>query len=339
MNNRLLPVVAVLVLVLASCGRSTAPTSVVPLSTSVADPKKDVPPPDLTPRSYPSVDGSTSTHPLQVLVACQFLDVPCDWQEPWPFEATRRIGPDLGYEGNPRAVERIFEIRHSGTHGAYVNLIEGETDIILVARLPSEDELQAARDKGVVLDTMAVALDAFVFLVHVDNEVDVLELETIREIYAGGISSWADVMAGAGQGGEADQEMHPYQRNRNSGSQELMEALVMQGTPMVNAPNMLLESMMGPINAIGSDLLGIGYSVYFYATFINPGEKIKLIGVDGVLPTSETIADRSYPLTTEVYAVIREGAPRKSGAVELCDWLLTREGQTVVERSGYVPVR
>ena len=118
-----------------------------------------------------------------------------------------------------------------------------------------------------------------------------------------------------------------------------MEKLVMQGTPMVDAPNMLLESMMGPINAIGSDPLGIGYSVYFYATFINPGENIKSTGVDGVLPTSETIANRSYPLTTEVYAVIREGTPRNSSLVQLRDWLLARGGQAVVEESGYVPVQ
>jgi ABC-type phosphate transport system substrate-binding protein len=118
-----------------------------------------------------------------------------------------------------------------------------------------------------------------------------------------------------------------------------MEKLVMQGTPMVDAPNMLLESMMGPINAIGGDPLGIGYSVYFYATFINPGENIKLIGVDGVSPTSETIADGSYPLTTEVYAVIREGTPQTSSVVQLRDWLLAGGGQAVVEMSGYVPVR
>jgi phosphate transport system substrate-binding protein len=245
------------------------------------------------------------------------------------------MSPDLGFEGNPRAVERIYEMRHSGTHGSYVRLIEGEADLILVARLPSEDELRAARESGVALDAVAVARDAFVFLVHADNKVKALDLDILREIYAGRISRWGD----AGRRVGAHAEIHPYQRNRNSGSQELMERLVMQGLPMVDAPNMLLESMMGPINAIGGDPLGIGYSVYYYATFIHPGEEIKLIGVDGVLPTSQSIADRSYPLTTEVYAVIRKGAPRKSRAVQLRDWLFTAEGQGVVARSGYVPVR
>jgi phosphate transport system substrate-binding protein len=216
-----------------------------------------------------------------------------------------------------------------------VQLIEGAADFILVARLPSEDERQAAQERGVTLDAVAVALDAFVFLVHADNGVETLDLETLRAIYAGRISHWAEASAGAAQ----PDEIHPYQRNQNSGSQELMEALVMQGAQMVDAPNMLLESMSGPINAIGNDTLGIGYSVYYYATFINPGENIKLIGVDGVAPTSATIAERSYPLTTHVYAVVREGTPAKSGAVRLRDWLLTKGGQAVVAESGYVPVR
>jgi hypothetical protein len=66
-------------------------------------------------------------------------------------------------------VEQINSIWHSGTHGAYVNLIEGNANFILVARLPSEDELQAAQESGVVLDVQAVALDAFVFLVNAEN--------------------------------------------------------------------------------------------------------------------------------------------------------------------------
>jgi ABC-type phosphate transport system substrate-binding protein len=118
-----------------------------------------------------------------------------------------------------------------------------------------------------------------------------------------------------------------------------MERLVMQGAPMMDSPEMILPSMIGPINAISDDPLGIGYSVYYYAVFIFPDEHVKLIGINGVFPTSENIADRSYPLTTEVYAVIREGMPKDSIAVLLRNWLLTDEGQAAIEESGYVPIR
>jgi phosphate transport system substrate-binding protein len=96
---------------------------------------------------------------------------------------------------------------------------------------------------------------------------------------------------------------------------------------------------MGPINAISSDPQGIGYSVFFYASFMLPDENVRLLGIEGVVPTSETIASREYPLVTEVYAVVRAAMPTDSTAVMLRDWLLTEEGQEAVEESGYVPIR
>jgi phosphate transport system substrate-binding protein len=293
--------------------------------------------PALIALDYPKVDGSTSAHPLQVFLACRIFAVPCSWLESWALDATRRLAPDLSFEESPQLVERINSIWHSGTHGAYVNLIEGNTDFILVARPPSEDELRAAQIRGVVLDEQAVALDAFVFLVNAENTVDDLSLETIRDIYSGAITHWSELEAG-GQSG-AGEEIHTYQRNRNSGSQELMEKLVMRGAAMIDSPDMMLESMMGPINAIGEDPLGIGYSVYYYAVFIFPSEDVKLLGVDGVVPTSNSIADGSYPLTTEVYAVIREEMSPDHTAVLLRNWLLTEDGQAVIKESGYVPIR
>jgi phosphate transport system substrate-binding protein len=272
-----------------------------------------------------------------VLLACRILGVPCDWQET-PFDRTRIIAPLPSSEASPEGVQRIFDVQHSGTHGSYMSLIKGESDFILVARLPSDDELRAARWRWVKLDLRAVALDAFVFLVSEDNSVDDLSIETIRDIYTGKVTRWSELGASISEGGADADNISAYSRNPNSGSQELMEKLVMRGAKMIEAPDMMLPSMMGPLSAIAGDLSGIGYSVYYYATFMLPTEGVKLIGVDGVPPTSENIADRSYPLTTEVYAVIRKGLRDDHSAVLLRDWLLGAEGQAVVEESGYVPI-
>lgn len=220
-----------------------------------------------------------------------------------------------------------------------MNLIAGNADFILVARSPSKDELRAALNSGIGLDIQAVALDAFVFLVNAENPVDDLALETIRDIYTGKMTQWMEIEAFGDWDGGSGEQIQTYQRNRNSGSQELMETLVMQGDQMMDSPDLILLSMMGPINAISQDLFGIGYSVYYYAVFIFPTEYVKLIGINGVDPTSDNIADRTYPLTTEVYAVIREGMPLDSTAVLLRNWLLTEEGQATIEESGYVPIR
>jgi phosphate transport system substrate-binding protein len=280
-------------------------------------------------QDYPSVDGSTSALPLQQVIACKILGIPCSWTKDF-FGDSWTVSPDL-LRTDASDLERMGAIVHNGTHESYVNLIEGQADFILVARTPSDDELQAAREKDVTLDVRPVALDAFVFLVNAENPVNDLALETVRDIYAGKITHWTE-------GDLKGKPISTYQRNPNSGSQELMEKLVMKGVPMVDSPDMILETMMGPINAVGDDLLGIGYSVYYYAVFILPSPQVKLIAIDGVAPTSTNIADRTYPLTTEVYAVVREGMPADSTAVLLRNWLLTDEGQATVAESGYVPL-
>ena len=329
MRKVTLLVLAGLVLLLGACDPATpTPTPIVGVTEARAR----------IAQFYPRVDGSTSAHPLQVWLACEILGVSCAWQQELPWEDTRRILPDPLVELDAEVAQTIYEVQHSGTHQAYVNLIEGEADFILVARAPSEDELQAARTRRVLLDLQPVALDAFVFLVNGGNPVDTLPLETIRDVYTGQITDWSDLEALTSPVGEADTTIRTYSRNPNSGSQELIEKLVMRGAEMVDSPDLMLMSMSGPIMAIGGDPYGIGYSVYFYAAFMQPHEQVKLLGVDGVLPTSANIADRSYPLVTEVFAVVRSGMPRGHPAMLLRDWLLTPDGQATLAESGYVPI-
>jgi phosphate transport system substrate-binding protein len=169
-----------------------------------------------------------------------------------------------------------------------------------------------------------------VVLVNVQNSVDNLQIENMRDVYTGNITDWT-TFGGKGQ-------IKAYQRDRNSGSQELMETLVMKDAPMIKAPEMIVETMMGAVNGIGRDPLGIGYSVYYYVTFMLPDKNVKLIGINGVKPTSENIATRAYPLTAEVYAVTRKNMPKGSTAIMLRDWLLTNEGSAAIAESGYVPI-
>lgn len=290
--------------------------------------------------NLPRLDGSTSASPLWQAVLCRMFGVPCLWYA----SESAGVPASPGFTVNPwyayrqeftRFLDRRIAI--SGTHGAYLALIDGNADIILVARAPSASELQAAEAAGVTLDVRPVARDAFVFVTHVQNPVDNLTLAQLRGIYSGAITNWAQV-------GGRDAEIHPYQREDDSGSQELMHDLVMRGSNMIDAPKMIAYSMLGPFNAIGGrgddtgDEQGIGYSVYFYAENMVANQNVEYIGVEGVEPTRWTIANGDYPLVAEVYVVIRsQEAPRY--AVVLRDWLLSPEGQHAVASSGYVPLK
>ena len=293
--------------------------------------------------NYPSVDGSTTTGPLARLLACDLLGVPCVWSAPASANIERTYVPDPNAAIPSQTASTITGIKFSTTHNAYVNLIEGKTDVLLEARLPSPDELAEASAKGVELETHAFALDAFVFLVNTNNPTENMALATLRDIYAGKITTWSGASIDLG---DPAAQIHAYQREPNSGSQELMKQMVMGTTPMVNAPEMVVQTMVGPYNALGGnpvtgdggDRLGLGFSVYYYAAVMFSNPQVKMIGVDGVKPTSATISSRAYPLAAEVYVVTRKDAAAGSPALKYRDWLLSPDGQRVVKQSGYVPV-
>ncbi|MDR2439830.1 MAG: substrate-binding domain-containing protein [Planctomycetaceae bacterium] len=96
------------------------------------------------------------------------------------------------------------------------------SEILLIARRPSEDEKKAMKNADVELDIRPIALDGFVFVVNRKNPVESLTLEQIQSIYASPQpKSWKDF-----GGNETQGMIIPYERNRNSGSRELMDELV-----------------------------------------------------------------------------------------------------------------
>jgi phosphate transport system substrate-binding protein len=281
-------------------------------------------------QNYPRVDGSTSAHPLQNVIACYILGINFKWYD--APDGTRRIYADYSDTTKKEIYEFISNIQHHGTHEAYVNLITDSTDVILVAREPSENELALANGMGISLNVKAVALDAFVFIMNVNNPVDNLTIDQIRGIYTGNITNWRDV-------GGPNAAINAYQREPNSGSQELMEALVMKGLKIVNAPEMVLVTMISIINKVELDPWGIGYTVYYYEEFMARREAITLCAMNGVKPNYESIYQRRYDLTAPVYAVIRADLDKSSNAYLLWRWLDTAIGQQVVASSGYIPAK
>jgi phosphate transport system substrate-binding protein len=144
------------------------------------------------------------------------------------------------------------------------------------------------------------------------------------------ITNWNQV-------GGLDTIINPYTRNVNSGSQELMESLVMQDLQMPDHPDMVLQGMMGPINAISYDKNGLGYTVYYFEQFMAPNDSLKLLGVNDIIPNYSTLKSKQYEYTTEVYSVIRSDLSISSTANQLHRWLQTNEGRKIIEESGYIP--
>ena len=89
----------------------------------------------------------------------------------------------------------------------------------------------------------------------------------------------------------------------------------------------------------------IGFSFRYYATEMVRNGDIRLLALDGVEPTKETIRDSTYPISSYFYAVtaapIGKPAPeeRNETMAAFLNWILSPQGQTLVEETGYVGLR
>ena len=141
------------------------------------------------------------------------------------------------------------------------------------------------------------------------------------------------------------QSIRAYQRAENSGSQSALLRL-MDGLPLMEPKT---EDRIGGMGGIIREVASyrnyknaIGFSFRYYATEMVRNGDIRLLALNGVEPTKETIRDGSYPISSYFYAVT--AAPRGQSAPEdtdpvlrtFLDWVLSEQGQELVERTGYV---
>ena len=231
--------------------------------------------------------------------------------------------------------ETKVEVQSTMTDGAYANLVKKNVDAILVVE-PSEGDKKIAEEAGVELTSYKIANEGFVFFANTANKVDNLTLEQIQKIYAGEITNWKEV------GGD-DQKIIAYQRPDNSGSQTGMYNLVMKGLKIAKAPTENIAVSMSDIIDLVSDYQNnpgsIGYSYYYYASSMYGNDELKLLSVDGVKPTNETIQNETYPIMSAYYVVIRKEDENNEKIKKLVNAMLSDRGQKLVKEAGYVSIK
>jgi len=225
----------------------------------------------------------------------------------------------------------------SGTTRAYERLINGEVGMIFAAE-PSQAQLEMAEKAGKEFHLTPIGREAFVFFVNSRNPVTSLTVEQVQGIYSGKITNWKEV-------GGKNQKIRPFQRDENSGSQTALQSL-MAGLPLLEPEKEdRVAGMGGIIRSVASYRNyknALGFSFRYYATEMVQNGDIRLLSLNGVEPTKETIRDGSYPLASEFYAVTISPAgtapPYETDETisAFLDWILSEQGQEIVEKTGYV---
>ena len=220
-------------------------------------------------------------------------------------------------------------VSFTNTVQAFYRLTDKNVDILFGAR-PSKDQQEWAKERRVPITVTPIGREAFVFFVEPDNPVTDLSSEQIRAIYHGDITNWKEV-------GGKDQEILAFQRPENSGSQAMMEYFMGDVSLKAPATYEYVDSMMGVIDKVAqynNENGAFGYSFRYFVEDLRQEDDVRLLAVDGVLPTLENINNGSYPLTVDLCVITREENTNPY-VQKMVDFMLSEDGQELVEKSGY----
>ncbi|MDR2590879.1 MAG: substrate-binding domain-containing protein [Oscillospiraceae bacterium] len=221
---------------------------------------------------------------------------------------------------------------HSQTYAALERLIPGNDNPadMLLAVSYHEETLQDATERGADLIITPIAREGFIFILHNSNPIDSLTVEQIRDIYTGRITNWNQV-------GGNNEDIVPFVRNWDSGSQTAMEDFMAQ-EPFSGIGDLTMLTSMGAmlygVQEVGS--AGIGYNIFSWSGLQDLDQMgLKTLAINGVKPSNDALSDGSYPLMVYTFSFYNRGNEK---AEILTQWLLSQQGQQVLASAGYVGV-
>lgn len=202
--------------------------------------------------------------------------------------------------------------------GAGISAVsEGRCDIGLSSRDLKDDE------KATLTQTV-VAIDGIAVIVNPENPVSDLSVETIGKLYTGEITNWSEV-------GGSDQPVVLIGREAASGTRDGFESITgtkdkCQYSQELTSTGDVIQTVAGNPNAIG------------YASLAAVKDSIKVLSVEGVTPSKETIQDGSYKIQRDFVLVTKTGEKLSAAAQKFFDFATSAEADSLIEKAGAVPV-
>ena len=242
-------------------------------------------------------------------------------------ENYRTVAPDVG-----------VAVSGGGSGTGIAALVNGTVDIANASRSikPSERE-RIKTNNGVEAIEHTVAADAVAFFVHSDNPLLGLSIEQLACIYGEGgrCENWADV--GTEVPGCAGQQMIRISRQSNSGTYMFVREAVLGKEGDFKLGSRDMQGSKDVVDLVASTPCAIGYSGLGYAT-----DRLKTLcissrpGATCVVPTLASAKDGSYALSRPLF-MYTPGEP--TGAVRAyIDWIRSAAGQTIVAKTGFIPI-
>jgi len=216
-------------------------------------------------------------------------------------------------------------ISESGSGNGAKSLINGACHVADMSRFMKDKEFKAAVEKGVSPVFHVVALDGLAIVVHPSNPATKITKDQIKDIYLGKIKSWKAL-------GGPDKPIVFITRDTNSGTFETFHKLVMKKEKIAGNAEVL-----GSNGAVRSRVQSTPTAIgYVGLGFVD--KTVKPLKVDGVMPTMRTIAKGTYPIARPLFMATNGYPKMGSPLYQFVTIHLTKKGQEIVKRIGFVPV-
>ncbi len=212
----------------------------------------------------------------------------------------------------------------NGSNAGMRALLDGQIQIAATSRPLNASEVQAG------LQGIPIAKDALAVAVGVNNPYKGgLTLQQLADIFQGRITNWSQV-------GGPDRPIRVLNRAPQSGTYSVFQELVLLGLPFApDGPNFTTasEDVTTPLlRALGED--GITYST---VDQVENQQTVRIVPIDGQMPTREAIQRGSYPLARSVFlAVPRQTSPAVANFI---NYALSDQGQQIISRTEFIPLR
>lgn len=210
-----------------------------------------------------------------------------------------------------------FTYNPTGSGTGITAVSEGTCDIGLSSRSLKDEE----KDLG--LTETVLAYDGIAIIVNTENTVSDLDVETIAKIYTGEITSWSEV-------GGNDEEIVLIGREAGSGTRDGFEFIT--DTENACQYRQELTSTGDVITTVSQNTAAIGY-----ASVASVNDDVKVLTVDGVEPTEDTIKDGSYVIQRPFVLVTRSGETLSKAVQNFFDYALSEEAFGIISAAGAVP--
>jgi phosphate transport system substrate-binding protein len=243
-------------------------------------------------------------------------------------EAYHKVKPNLNVDANG-----------GGSGTGFAALQNDTTDLCNASREIKKDEIEKIKAKsGKDVKEFVVAYDALAVYTHPSNPIKEISIDELREIWAEGgtITSW-DQVTPKGKG-----KIVLFGRQNNSGTYDYFREHVCGKTPEGKQREFRggISEMNGSsevIENIAKTPRGMGYSGMGYKTDkVNWLKVSKKKGEPGVSPGIEVARNGKYPIARKLY-IYTVGEPTGEAKAYI-DWILSPEGQKIVEHEGFVPL-